>query len=65
MKALGAMRGATPPARNALSNANKVRDCALAERLFRKMLAHLQTQHAGFLRYGKKSLAWRTLSSVL
>lgn len=57
--ALWAMRGATPPARNTLSNANKERDCALAEKLFWKMLAHLQTQHAGFLRHGKKTLAWR------
>ena len=53
------MRGATPPARNTLSNANKGRDCLLAEKLFWKMLEHLQTQHTGFLRYGKKSLAWR------
>ena len=57
--ALCAMRGATPPARNTLSHANKERDCALAEKLFWKMLEHLQTQHAGFLRHGKKTLAWR------
>ena len=57
--AISAMRGATPPARNTISNANKERDCTLAEKLFWKMLAHLQTQHTGFLRHGKKSLAWR------
>lgn len=57
--ALFAMRGATPPARNTLSHANKERDCALAEQLFWKMLAHLQTQCPGFARGGKKSLAWR------
>lgn len=57
--ALCAMRGATPPARNTLSHANKERDCALAENLFWKMLAHLQAQHPGFARGGKKSLAWR------
>lgn len=28
---LRALRGATPPSRNNLSNSNKVRDCAMAE----------------------------------
>jgi len=32
--ALFGIRAARPPARNTLSHANKVRDCALAERLF-------------------------------
>jgi len=49
------MRKATPPARNTLSHANKERDCAFAEKLFWKMLEHLQTQHTGFGR-GEKSL---------
>ena len=57
--ALCAMRGATPPARHTLSHANKERDCTLAEKLFWKMPEHLPTQHPGFLRHGKKSLAWR------
>lgn len=57
--ALLGMRRATPPARNTLSHANKERDCALAEKLFWQMLAHLQAQHPGFARGGKKSLAWR------
>ncbi len=57
--ALCAMRGATPPARNTLSHANQKRDCALAEKLFWKMLEHLQTQHPGFVRGGPKTLAWR------
>ena len=53
------LRGATPPARNTLSHANQERDCTLAEKLFWQMLAHLQGQHPGFARGGKKSLAWR------
>ena len=48
--ALFAIRGATPPARNTLSHANKERDCTMAEKLFWKMLGHLQTQHPGFVR---------------
>ena len=57
--ALFAIRGATPPARNTLSHANKERDCTMAEKLFWKMLGHLQTQHPGFVRGGPKTLAWR------
>jgi len=57
--ALFAMRKATPPARNTLSHANKERDCGLAEKLFWQMLAHLQAQHAGFARGGKKTLTRR------
>lgn len=57
--ALFALRGARPAARNTLSNANKERDCALAEKLFWKMLEHLQTQQPGFGRGGPKTLAWR------
>lgn len=57
--ALFAMRKATPPARNTLSHANRERDCVLAEKLFWKMLEHLQTQHAGFGRGGKNTLTRR------
>ena len=39
---LSALRGATPPSKNALSHANKERDPALAEALFWQMLAHLR-----------------------
>lgn len=56
---LRALRGATPPSRNNLSHANKTRDCALAEKLFWRMLAHLQSLHPGFARGGPSSLAWR------
>lgn len=56
---LRAMRGATPPSRNALSHANKIRDCAMAEDLFWRVLGHLQ---ASFPRFGQgttRGLAWR------
>jgi hypothetical protein len=42
------IRGATPPSRNGLSNANKSRNSDMMEALFWKMLAHLQNQHPGF-----------------
>jgi len=40
---LGAIRGATPPARNTLSHANKVRSSEMAEDLFWSTLDHLKT----------------------
>ncbi len=46
--ALSAIRGATPPARNTLSNANKVRTSAMAEELFWSVLAHLKTLSPSF-----------------
>jgi hypothetical protein len=39
---LSAMRGATPPSKNALSHANRERDAAMAEALFWQMLKELQ-----------------------
>ncbi len=39
---LSAIRGATPPSKNALSHANRERDAAMAEGLFWQMLDHLQ-----------------------
>ncbi len=39
---LAAIRGATPPSRNGLSNANKERPAALAEQLFWQTLDHLK-----------------------
>jgi hypothetical protein len=45
---LSALRGATPPARNTLSHANKGRDAQMAEDLFWRMLEHLQKQSPGF-----------------
>lgn len=42
------IRGATPPSRNGLSNANKERNADMMEALFWNMLSHLQTQYPGF-----------------
>lgn len=56
---LRAIREAKPPSRNALSNANKVRDCALAEALFWQTLAHLEAQFPRFGRGATRGLAWR------
>ena len=47
------VRGATPPARNTFSNANRTRDPALAEALYWRILAHLQDICPGFTEYGK------------
>jgi hypothetical protein len=45
---LSAIRGATPPSKNALSHANHERDPQMAEQLFWAVLAHLQQLHPGF-----------------
>jgi hypothetical protein len=45
---LRALRGATPPSRNALSHANRTRDCAMGEELFWETLRSLQTQFPQF-----------------
>ena len=47
------VRGATPPARNTFSNANRTRDPGMAEALYWQMLAHLQQICPGFTQYGK------------
>jgi len=47
------VRGATPPARNTFSHANRTRDPAMAEALYWQRLAHLQTVCPGFTHYGK------------
>lgn len=49
------VRGATAPARNTFSNANRTRDPALAENLYWKMLSQLQSVCPGFTEYGKHS----------
>jgi hypothetical protein len=46
---LSALRGATPPSRNGLSNANKVRSWELAQKLFYHMLNQLQNLSPGFV----------------
>ncbi len=45
---LGAIRGATPPARNTLSHANKIRSAQMAEELFWSVLEHLTTISPSF-----------------
>ena len=47
------VRGASAPARNTFSNANRTRDPAVAEALYWQMLAHLQTLSSRFTEYGK------------
>ena len=45
---LGAIRGATPPSRNTLSNANKNRSADMAEELFWSVFEHLKTLSPSF-----------------
>ena len=49
------MRGATPPARNTFSNANRTRDPGVAEAMYWQMLEHLQAICPGFTQYKKHS----------
>jgi len=56
---LSAIRAATPPTRNNLSHANKVRDAAMAEKLFWSVLAHLQWLKPGFAKGSGFRLARR------
>jgi len=55
---LSAIRGATPPTRNNLSHANKVRDAVMAEELFWEVLKHLGDLTPGFVsgKAGKRFL---------
>jgi hypothetical protein len=56
---LRAIRGATPPSRNALSHANKVRSWELAEQLFWSVLERLQQDFPAFARGPQPVLARR------
>lgn len=56
---LRALRGATPPARNTLSHANKIRDARLAEAIFWGVLEDLQQRFPGFRQGQTRGLAWR------
>lgn len=56
---LRALRGATPPSRNALSHANKIRSSGMAEQLFWKVLQHLETSFPRFRQGHTRGLAWR------
>jgi hypothetical protein len=48
LAALASIRGAKPPSRNGLSNANRTRDPKMAEELFWSMLEHFDAQYPGF-----------------
>src|SRR6056297_2099076 len=45
---LTTIRNASPPSRNGLSHANRVRDPGMAQDLFWQMLSHIQTIHKNF-----------------
>lgn len=61
---LRALRGATAPSRNALSHANKVRDCAMAEALFWAVVGHLQQSFPAFHRGANPRWARRFRRSI-
>lgn len=50
---LSAIRGATPPARNTLSHANKTRPAEIGLKIFFGLLEHLESTHKGFGRTGR------------
>jgi hypothetical protein len=45
---LSTIRGATPPSRNNLSHANKIRNCDMAKALYWRVMGHLMAQSPGF-----------------
>lgn len=61
---LRALRGATPPSRNGLSHANKVRDWQMMHDLFWEVLRSLQQSFSGFARGEARGLAWRFRRSI-
>lgn len=58
------IRGAKPPSRNGLSNANKTRDSSMAEDLFWNMLHHLEKLKPGFGGRKFRSMPRRFKSTV-
>lgn len=56
---LSALRGATPPAKNTFSYANRTRDPKMAEQLFWLMLDHLQTLAPAFAGHHTPRFAFR------
>jgi len=56
---LASVRGATPPSRNGLSNANRERPAAMAEQLFWQVLGHLGEQSPGFVKGRRRGAAFR------
>jgi Transposase DDE domain/Domain of unknown function (DUF4372) len=53
------VRGATPPSRNGLSNANRERPAEMAEQLFWQVLGHLGKQTPGFVQGRRRGAAFR------
>lgn len=56
---LSAVRGATPPSRNGLSNANRPRPADMAEQLFWRTLEQLGQQSPGFVAGRRRGPAFR------
>ena len=56
---LVSVRGATPPSRNGLSNANRERPAAMAEQLFWQVLDHLGKETPGFVQGRSRGAAFR------
>lgn len=61
---LRALRGATPPSRNALSHANKTRDWRMGEALFWAVSDHLQKSFPAFHRGANPRLVHRFRRSI-
>jgi hypothetical protein len=53
------VRGATPPSRNGLSNANRERPAEMAEQLFWQVLGHLGKETPGFVQGRSRGPAFR------
>jgi hypothetical protein len=64
---LSALRGATPPSKNALSHANRQRDAGMAEALFWKMLEELQriAPHFGSARRPRFAFRFKRMIHVV
>src|SRR3989441_9175807 len=56
---LASVRGASPPSRNGLSNANRERPAEMAEKLFWRVKDHLGQQSPGFIAGQRRSAAFR------
>jgi hypothetical protein len=56
---LVSVRGATPPSRNGLSNANRERPAVMAEQLFWQVLGHLGKETPGFVQGRRRGAAFR------
>ena len=56
---LVSVRGATPPSRNGLSNANRERPAEMAEQLFWQVLGHLGKETPGFVQGRRRGAAFR------